>query len=257
MSMLAVAGCVMSGAAQADMLYTVIDDGSNSKFAAINPTTLALTVIGNTGVGGAFGDLAYDATSGTMYWAAGRNNNQLYTINMSTGTATLVGNHGVNDLFALGWNGSGLYGLDSSGQFYSLNTSTGAATNLGQNNIYAGGLDLNTTTGQMISITAGSGTFHSVNTGNGAATQLATGSWVNDGDVAYDAGRNAYWVIDYSQNLFRYDANTYARTTLSDAMPYGTASLEHVGAVPEPETYALLMAGLGLMGTIARRRRMK
>jgi hypothetical protein len=30
-----------------------------------------------------------------------------------------------------------------------------------------------------------------------------------------------------------------------------------VTAVPEPETYAMLLAGLGLMGTIARRRKSK
>jgi len=30
-----------------------------------------------------------------------------------------------------------------------------------------------------------------------------------------------------------------------------------VTAVPEPETYAMLLAGLGLMGTIARRRKAK
>jgi len=28
-------------------------------------------------------------------------------------------------------------------------------------------------------------------------------------------------------------------------------------AVPEPETYAMLMAGLGVLGTVVRRRRMK
>ena len=40
---------------------------------------------------------------------------------------------------------------------------------------------------------------------------------------------------------------------------YGTASTDtHVGGViPEPETYAMLLAGLGLMGFVARRRRQK
>ena len=30
-----------------------------------------------------------------------------------------------------------------------------------------------------------------------------------------------------------------------------------VGAVPEPETYAMLLAGLGMMGFVARRRKNK
>ena len=36
--------------------------------------------------------------------------------------------------------------------------------------------------------------------------------------------------------------------------PYGIDNLQ-IAAVPEPETYALFMAGLGLMGTVARRRK--
>jgi hypothetical protein len=33
-----------------------------------------------------------------------------------------------------------------------------------------------------------------------------------------------------------------------------SANTLHVAAVPEPETYAMLLAGLGLMGAVARRR---
>jgi hypothetical protein len=35
---------------------------------------------------------------------------------------------------------------------------------------------------------------------------------------------------------------------------YGVSGTLAVGVVPEPETYAMLLAGLGLMGTIVRRR---
>ncbi len=31
--------------------------------------------------------------------------------------------------------------------------------------------------------------------------------------------------------------------------------VNHISAVPEPETYAMLLAGLGLVGTIVRRRK--
>ena len=42
---------------------------------------------------------------------------------------------------------------------------------------------------------------------------------------------------------------------MNGTLPGPSAALEYVGAVPEPETYALLLAGLGLMGTVARRRK--
>jgi hypothetical protein len=38
-----------------------------------------------------------------MYWVPGRGNNNLYTINVSTGAATLVGSHGITDMFALAY----------------------------------------------------------------------------------------------------------------------------------------------------------
>lgn len=251
--LLIAAACATSSVAHADTLYTVIDDGS--KFASINPTTLALTVIGNTGAGGSFGDLAYDDVSRTMYWVGGRGNDNLYTINMSTGAATLVGNHGVSDMFSLGWNGSGLYAQSTNGSVYSLSTSTGAATSIGSNSIYPGGFDFNPVTGQMVSVAAGSGDIHAINLSNGSSTLLGNAGYVNDADIAFDAGRNVYWAIDYDKSLYKYDAATYARTTvIAGSLPYGTASLEYVGAVPEPETYALLLAGLGLMGAVARRR---
>ncbi len=50
-----------------------------------------------------------------MYWSAGRDNNNLYTINLLTGAATLVGTHGIGDMFALGYDGSNLYGQSSVG----------------------------------------------------------------------------------------------------------------------------------------------
>jgi hypothetical protein len=32
-------------------------------------------------------------------------------------------------------------------------------------------------------------------------------------------------------------------------------NVQHIGAVPEPETYAMLLAGLGIVGMVTRRRR--
>jgi hypothetical protein len=43
-----------------------------------------------------------------------------------------------------------------------------------------------------------------------------------------------------------------------NAAGFGVASMAApVAAVPEPETYAMMLAGLGMMATIARRRKSK
>lgn len=52
-------------------------------------------------------------------------------------------------------------------------------------------------------------------------------------------------------NLFGYDTRTHGYSK------YAQDQLYMVSAVPEPETYAMLLAGLGLMGAIVRRRNNK
>jgi hypothetical protein len=45
--------------------------------------------------------------------------------------------------------------------------------------------------------------------------------------------------------------------TAPDVLDFARWSVKSAAAVPEPETYAMLMAGLGLMGAVARRRKNK
>lgn len=207
-----IAGAVLalsSAPTYAGILYA-INDGDNT-LVTIDTTTLAVTTVGATGVGGDFGDLAYDDSTGTMYWVAGRDNNNLYTLNLSTGAATLVGAHGIGDQFALAWNGAALYAQATNGVVYTLNTSTGAATAIGNNGVYPGGMDYNPTTGKIVALEAGSGVFYDINQSTGAATLIAGSSgYVNDNDLAFDGDQNVFWVVDWSQQLLKYDATTMA-----------------------------------------------
>jgi hypothetical protein len=63
-------------------------------------------------------------------------------------------------------------------------------------------------------------------------------------------GVGSYGLSDSSLNL-AYDIGSIAAGTSV------TIGYEYVFAVPEPETYAMLLAGLGLMGFVARRRQRK
>ena len=67
-------------------------------------------------------------------------------------------------------------------------------------------------------------------------------------DINYYAVNTTYSV--YSSNAFAYPDAAGFSTTIS-----GPGVITAVAAVPEPETYAMLLAGLGLMGYVARRRK--
>ncbi len=255
-----VVGLVLSllllNAASAGTIYAVKDDGHT--LITIDPVSLGVATVGSLGVAtGDFGDLAYDGASGTMWWAAGRGNDSLYTINLATGAPTLVGAHGIDDLFTLSTVGGKLYGQSTSGNVYELNPTTAAPTLLGSNSVYPGGYDWNPDAGLMVLTEAGgNGAFYSVDLTTGAATLLSAGAgFINDNDVAYDGDRGVYWVGDYGGNLFQYDAS-WNRTALLTGLG-NIASLEYVsGGVTVPAPGALLLAGTGVLGVLRLRRKL-
>ena len=57
--------------------------------------------------------------------------------------------------------------------------------------------------------------------------------------------------------IIRTDARSYQAGNFGLLDGIGDNAVGFAAAVPEPETYAMLLAGLGLMGTIARRRKSK
>jgi hypothetical protein len=57
--------------------------------------------------------------------------------------------------------------------------------------------------------------------------------------------------------IIRTDARAYQAGNFGLLNGIGDNAVGFAAAVPEPETYAMLLAGLGLMGTIARRRKSK
>jgi hypothetical protein len=98
-----------------------------------------MTQVGNYGLSDAINGLAYDDTTGTLYGCNGTN---LYIINQSTGSATLVGamGNGGGVMVGIACDSYGnMYGEDlGDDNFYSIDTSTGAATIIGPL-----GIDLN------------------------------------------------------------------------------------------------------------------
>ncbi len=246
--------------ASAGTLYAM-DDATNTLL-QIDTNTVAISVVGYTGISsGDFGDLTYDAANGQLYWVAGRGNDNLYTINPVTGAATLVGYHGIEDLFALAWDPSNntLYGEASSGSFYSLDSTTGAATYIGGNSVYPGGLVFNSLTGMLYLLQAGSDNLYSIDVATGAATHVQGGAnSINDNGAAYDPSTNTYWADTWSNVLVHYSADFSSSTTYSYSDPMdGIAYVGGATAAPEPGTTMLLGGGLLAAGLLRFRKRVR
>lgn len=251
----------LSSASQAGLLYAIRE--TDNTLISIDTISLAYTVIGPTGVSGNFAGLAYDVLSDTLYYVPGRGNENLYTVNRSTGAATLVGSHGIPDLFGLEFDASSgtLYGSQLAGGsgLYSLDTATGAATviNAAMANPI-GALALDTSRDQLLGMRDGAGVLWQIDRASGAQTLVATPGNQNNSGLAYDHDADLLWNIDFIGFLFKIDPNAgYARTEVMlglgshDGLAYVSSQAQQ--PVPEPSTLALL--GLSLAGMIAARSR--
>lgn len=90
-------------------------------------------------------------------------------------------------------------------------------------------------------------------TGNELATAAATfsnGQLLGVSAVAMNVGTHDFNFVDGS-----FGAPFVFYTSSSVATDFGAANLSFTAAVPEPETYALMLGGLGLVGWMARRRK--
>lgn len=254
--LLALALCVSASSAWAAPILYAMNDQTNTLY-SIDPNTFALNAIGFTGVSaGDFGDMAFNPNANTAYWVPGRGNDNLYTLNLQTGAATLVGAHNIDDMFALAYDTATnkLYGQSSNGNFYSLSTTNGAATLLGNNGLYPGGLTYRADTNQLILLGAGTATFSLINPANGAATPLGGSGFVNDNGVAWDPINNHFVVDDWSSKLYTGDPSTYNLTQVGSLPTEFDGIIYTNSGVPEPGTLMLLGTGIvGLAGKLRRK----
>ena len=242
----------------ADSVYFVSDTGGHELY-SMDLTTMNVTTVGALGIdgtNGTFGDLAYDSTNGTMYYSGGRGDENLYTVNLTTGAATLVGSDGQTDMFALGYDPAtnSLYGgAADSHAFGSVSMSNGAFTFIGTaGSLYTEGLTYNSLTSQMI--LSSPNELFNIDVVTAGTTLIGNVGGSNDNGITYDPVRNVYWIYNYNGNIVEQNATTFAVIqTLSPGVGDGS-SIAYVGA-PAPEPASMALLGLGALGLLRRARK--
>ncbi len=246
---------------------------STGHLATVHASTGAVHDVGQIKVGGTsvvMTDIAISST-GIMYGVDGMSttNSSLYQINPLTAAATYIGGLGTNvNSLVFGLDGK-LYAANDS--LWTVNTLTGSAFNKGNSGtVYHSDGDLAFLNGDLYLTGCTTainlcGTSHliKINTANGAGTDI--------GDTGYN---QMYGLAADDTTLFAFSADTTSNfnnflykinpTTGNVAVlqgfngdtigpVYGAA----LAPVPEPETFAMLLAGLGVVASIARRRKVK
>ena len=199
-------------------LFVINDDGG--RLERFDPSTLRTTDIGPLGVGYAFGDCAWNPADSTLYVVDGRGARALYRVDLVTGAATLVGMHGISDMFALAYHPptDKLYGMTSTGSLYAISATTGAATLLGRSSATDNfnGLVWDPVRNRLIALTGNPTRFFSVDVSSAEIAEIQPTDLVNNQGMTYDPRIDRLWVADVNSNFWQFDpANGLARTLIT------------------------------------------
>jgi|GEM_PF-6250733 len=215
--------CLLAGAllaaipAEAGIMYSVRE--GDDTLVSIDTDTLQITPIGPLGMQFKFGGLAWNSQTSTLFAVDGRDGrNALWTIDTDTGHASLVGIHGLPEMFGLTYDASTdtLYaGQSTQAQgFYELDQNNGTATPIGNPQINLDGLAYDPDEDMIVGACAGPGDLYDIDRATAVPTLLYNGDFFNNGGLTWDPEKKLLWFIDWSGNLYTFDpSNGYQRET--------------------------------------------
>jgi streptogramin lyase len=121
------------------------------------------------------------------------------------------------------------------------------------------GLTFDTVTGKLFAASLYGNGIYEIDPNTLLATTRMFGSIPNPDGITSDGAGNLFLAARGNFNIYRYNIAGNTLTGLTSV--YGLDDLAPaagLGApIPEPETYAMLLAGLGLMGWVGKRRKQK
>jgi hypothetical protein len=232
------------------------ENGVNGEFGVLDLATGVFTGIGNSTNGAEPAGLA-ESSSGVVYTAK-INGSTLYTVNTVDASLTAVGTGSIS-YDGIGSTTNGVFGYGTDNNLYSINTTTGASTLLGATNVAftgffgfsAGGSTLYELMGSdlySLNTTTGAGTLIGSTGGSGF------GAAVSEGGVLY-AGSESPLAI-YTLNPSTGAGVECPNLTGTSEEIFGLApDIPSAPGVPEPAAWALMLIGFGGLGAALRAQR--
>jgi hypothetical protein len=193
------------------MLYMIRE--SDDMVRKLDPATLVFTDVGPLNVSFDYGELAWDVNLGVMYMVDGYPGDSLWTVDVGTGQATFVANHGLVKTFGLAVDPTGtLYGTNGSdGGLWTIEGFTASTVFIGQS-LAVAGLTWDNTRNVLVGLGAG-GDLAEIDILTGDITRLGNPGSAGNCGLAYDSERDLFWMVNWDGDLYTYDpSNGYART---------------------------------------------
>jgi len=261
----AVAAAALASGAQAATVFAVDENNNLVTFASLNPG-LFTSSMKITGTGATFLALDFRDSNGRLYGLG--DDLRLYTINTVTAAATAVGGPlaitGSNFGFDFNTAIDALRIVSNNDNNYVVNPNTGVVSTTATPVAFAAG-DVNAAMNPTVTGNAylhGTATQYAIDTTTDFLVRQANnaGTLTSVGSLGVAVGPRTSFDIDFSKTGYLQDSSRFytvdlqtGKATLvglSQRALFGIA----VQGVPEPGTWAMMIAGFGLVGGMMRRR---